>query len=259
MEKINPPTNRAKTKPFANRKKKVIGGRVKCLPRTAKEMEPVLAEKYVGPDRVVYNVYRGKEPKKDRRKARENNLRYDITYLYPKYLGRELSKTYGHYHNTDYPEIMEVVSGHGWFLLQRYGKNPKNITEAYLVEAKSNEKVIAPPKFGHIMINPSQKKTFIMANWLSTNEKSDYKPVQKLHGGCYYFIRGKKGIIPRKNKNYAKVPELIKLRPKEVPELGAVRSKPLYSLIKTPAKLAFINNPKKFKNLLTIENCYRKI
>ncbi len=232
---------------------------VKCFSRTTKEIKPVLAEKKADTGKVIYDVCRGAELKKDKQKAARHKLRYDITYLYPESLGKELSKTFGHYHNGDYPEIMEVISGKAWFLLQRHGKNPKNISEAYLVEAKENEKIITPPKFGHLSINPSKTEILILSNWESLKEKSDYKPYQKFHGGCYYFIRGKKGIKILKNKYYGEVPKLIRLKPKEIPELGLTCSKSLYSLIKTPEKLAFLNNPKKIKKILTIKNCYKKI
>jgi len=234
--------------------------------RTAGEMKTVAADKITAPKKIVYKVYRGAESAKDKEKARKHDLRYDLTYLYPGCLNKlttngELSKTFGHYHNKDYPEITEVISGTLWFLIQRYDKNPRNIKEVYLVEAQKGEKVISPPYFGHISINPSKTKTLITCDWLSLKEKSDYKPYEKLHGACYYAIRNAKGNIDfQKNKNYAKVPpKLIRLKPKEVTELGTIQSKSLYSLIKTPDKLEFLNNPKKYKKILTIKNCYKKI
>ncbi len=232
--------------------------------RTAGEMKMVAADKITAPEKIVYKVYRGAELKKDKKKTAKHDLRYDLTYLYPGRFGKELSKTYGHYHNEDYPEITEVISGTLWFLMQRHDNppagGPKNIKEAYLVEAQKGEKVISPPHFGHISINPSKTETLITCDWLSPKEKSDYKPYEKLRGACYYAVYGAKGRIDfKKNKNYAKVPKLIRLKPKEIPELGAVKSKSLYSLIKTPNKLEFLNNPKKYKKILTIKNCYRKI
>ncbi len=232
--------------------------------RSAGEMKTVAADKITAPEKIVYKVYRGAEQKKDKKKAEKHNLRYDLTYIYSGRLGKELSKTYGHYHNGDYPEITEVLSGTLWFLMQRHDNppagGPENIKEAYLVEAQKGEKVISPPNFGHISINPSKTKTLATCDWLSPEEKSDYKPYENLRGACYYMVRDEKGKIDFiKNKSYAKVPKLIRLKPKEVPELGAIKSKSLYSLINTPEKLDFLNHPEKYKKILTIKNCYRKI
>lgn len=232
---------------------------LKPASRTLAEMKTVLlkesdAEK--NPNRIIYDVYRGAGLEKNRAEISHRNLRYDITYLYSERLGKELPKTFGHYHKTDYPEIMEVLSGRAMFLMQRCEKNPKTITETYLIEAKKNEKIIILPGYGLISINPLKNKRLVLANWLSLDIVSDYEPYKNLHGACYYALENGDKIIFEKNKNYTQVSELIKLKPKQIPEFGAINSKSLYSLFETPGKLEFLNNPKKYKNLLTVKNCY---
>jgi oxalate decarboxylase/phosphoglucose isomerase-like protein (cupin superfamily) len=214
-------------------------------------MAPVIqaSSARLGTDRIVYDVYRDV--------ASVDNLRYDITFLYPEKLGNELPKTYGHYHKNEMMEIMEVVSGQAWWLLQRYDKDPKIIKEAYLIKADENEKAIFPPGFGVISINPEKENALVLSNWLSLKMESDYAPYEQLRGACYYVLEKENGeIVFEKNSNYQEVPELIKLKPKEIPELEITFDKPLYSYIKTPEKLDFLNNPQKYKNILTIENCY---
>ena len=221
----------------------------KSQPRYLKELNEVLAAPLDELDRIIYDVYR--------EVALADNLRYDLTFLYPEMLDKELPKTYGHYHKNNMMEIMEVISGTVYWLIQRYGKNPKIIKDCYLIQAKENEKAVFPAGFGAISINPQINKKTILSNWVSTKPISDYVPYTKLHGACYYILKDKDGkILFEKNPNYKEVPKLIKLRPKELPEFGITFDKPLrdFSL----KQLEFLNNPKKYKNIFTIEKCYAR-
>ncbi|MFC1756732.1 glucose-6-phosphate isomerase family protein [Patescibacteria group bacterium] len=216
-------------------------------PRTLSAMSSVLQKPNDKEDRIIYDVYRGVENVK--------NLRYDLTFIYPETLGKEFSKTYGHYHKKGGIEIMGVVKGKIQWLFQKYENNPKIITEVYLVEANEKESTIFLPGFGIISINPTKKET-ILSNWLSLDLESDYQSYTELHGACYYALENGEFI---KNPNYDEVPELIKLKPREIPELGITFNKPIYDLKDTPEKLDFLNNPEKYKNILTLENCFTKI
>ncbi|MFH1979183.1 MAG: glucose-6-phosphate isomerase family protein [Patescibacteria group bacterium] len=220
----------------------------KSEPRLLEKMKDVVLnpESLINKEtEIIYDVYR--EVKKD------NNLRFDITILHPGKLENELSKTYGHYHKNGAVEIMEAVDGPVWWLLQRYESDPRNITEAYLVHANEGEKVVFPPDFGAISINP-EKKPVVMSNWVNIEIKSDYEPYTNLHGACYYLSDKKPNFI--KNGNYKKVPELIQLIPNKIPELKIMFDKPLIDY--KPEQLDFLNNPQKYKNLLTIKKCYKK-
>ncbi|MFH0803649.1 MAG: glucose-6-phosphate isomerase family protein [Candidatus Tagabacteria bacterium] len=174
-----------------------------------------------------YDVCRGEK--------RRGDLRYDLTLLYPK------TSTFGHFHTKGHAELFEVLSGQAMFFMQRHGKLPKFVKEAYLVEAKKNEKIIVLPNFSITTINPKKNKKLIVSNWINNKVKNDYSIFKKLKGPCYK----KAGKEFEKNKNYKKIPNLIRLRPK-----------------KLPAKLKnlnFLNNPKKYKKILTIKNLYTKI
>ncbi len=220
-------------------------------PRLLSEMRQVLRAEEKN-DKTIYDVYR--------EIYLTDGIRYDLTFLYPDKFENELTKTFGHYHEGDMMEIMEVIKGKAMWLIQKYNNDPSIIEEAYIIEANEGEKAIFPPDFGAISINPENNKDAILSNWVSLNTISDYKPYEELHGACYYALKNKSGeIIFEKNKHYQRVPELIKLKPKELPEYGIVFNKPLLSLKETPEKLEFLNKPEKYKNLLTIENCYTKI
>ena len=141
----------------------------------------------------VYYVWRGLKKK--------NDLRYDITIIPPKMLGKEFPKTKGHIHPEKFQELIQVLEGKAFYFAQK-GKG-RNIKECYVIEAKKGDFVVIPLGYHHLTINPS-KKELKMANWISKKCKNDYSLFEKYQGACYYYT--KKGWI--KNKNYDKIPKL---------------------------------------------------
>jgi len=151
----------------------------------------------------VYFMFRGVK--------RKNGLRYDITLIPPKMLGKEFVKTKGHYHKGNFSEIYKVLEGKALYLMQKLkGGTENSIEDVYVVEAKKGDVVIIPPEYGHVTINPSRTQSLKMANWISEKCQSDYSLFEKMQGACYYFTQ--KGWI--KNKNYKKVPKLRFEKPK---------------------------------------------
>lgn len=152
----------------------------------------------------VYYIWRGIKKKKD--------LRYDITVIPPKMLGREFPKTKGHEHSNNYGEIYIILNGQAIYLLQKYKNN--KIEDVYVIKAKKGDVVLIPPHYGHITINPASQK-LKMANWISKKCKNIYNLFEKKKGACYYYT--KNGWI--KNKNYKEIPKLRFEKPlKEMPK-----------------------------------------
>jgi glucose-6-phosphate isomerase len=145
------------------------------------------------PNFEIYYMYRGVGEK--------DGLRYDITIIPPRMLGKEFVKTKGHYHIGNYGEIYKVLEGEGIFLMQK--KEDGKIKDIYWVKAKKGDYIVVPPRYGHTTINPSSK-ILKMANWISKKCQSDYKNIERKRGFCYYYT--KLGWI--KNKNYDKIPKL---------------------------------------------------
>lgn len=233
--------------------------------RTVESLNPVLFESRPGEKRVVYYVWRELHKKENAEATQKLRVRYDITAMDPSPIGRELPKTFGHYHAKDmggigYPEIYEVLSGIAWWIIQKPAKNdPRTIEETYLIEAHEGEKAVMPPNFGHISINPGPKP-LIMANWIGNFFKYDYDTYENLHGACWFALNSESGdaVEFEKNSFYYTVPELAKLRPRDVSELGISKKIPLYTLIAKPEFLNFLSNPRSYLKSLTIENCFRK-
>ncbi|UZE93255.1 MAG: glucose-6-phosphate isomerase [Candidatus Nealsonbacteria bacterium] len=184
------------------RKKKKIKD-VKPDVRRLYDMKKVIYDKEwlkTAPNFKLYYMYRGVKEK--------DGLKHNITIIPPRMLGKEFVKTKGHYHIGKYGELYIVLKGKAIYLLQKE-KNGK-IENVYYVKAKKGDYIIVPPDYGHITINPSLEE-LKMADWSSKKCKSDYKPIERKKGGCYYYT--KSGWV--KNKNYKKVPKLKFKKPKK--------------------------------------------
>lgn len=216
-------------------------------------MKPVLFEPSAAKtDGIFYTVYRNLE-------TIGGKLRYDVTEMPQNKIAGEFAKTFGHYHQEPYPELYEVLEGRAYFLLQKHERDPGDIKEAYAVEADAGEKAIMPPGFGHLSINIGSGK-LALGNWIGLVEY-DYETIKKFHGGCYYVLYRGQTIEFEKNPNYKSVPELKKLKLRDLPELGIKNDKahPILDLKNSLEKLEWLVKPEKYLNLLTIENLYKEI
>lgn len=239
--------------------------------RTLAEMKEYLNDKNAAAKTdPIYYMHRGVARTADRDKIKENRLRFDITVIPPGSFDggkKEFFRTAGHYHEkktgTDiaYPEIYEVLSGRAYWLLQRpKAGHPEEIAEIYAVEAGPGEKAVMLPGFGHIAVN-AYNEALVISDWNGLQTVSDYAPYKSLRGSAYLMVEGSlPGTIEfEKNANYGKVPEIKKLRPKEVPELGIYFSRPLYSSVEDIKKLDYLRSPENFLDYLTVEKCFRPL
>ncbi|MCL7412294.1 MAG: glucose-6-phosphate isomerase [ANME-2 cluster archaeon] len=197
-------------------------------------------------DRELYYMYRDLALSRiDRETISEHILRYDITVIPPAMIGREYVKTLGHYHppapGTDlsYPEVYEVLSGECHYLLQKY--EGEAIVDVVMIQASSGDKVIIPPDYGHVTINACNKE-LKMANWVSRDFSSVYEPYVEMHGAAYYITED--GLLV--NSNYGDVPAVREVEPGSFPEVGLVRGKEMYGLVRDIGKLDFLNRPQDF-------------
>ncbi|MDY6771473.1 MAG: glucose-6-phosphate isomerase family protein, partial [Candidatus Nanohaloarchaea archaeon] len=193
----------------------------------------------------LYYMYRDLMLEKHRQAIKGAKARYDITVMPPNTLGKEYVKTKGHYHpeaapGVSYPEIYEVIQGEAHYLLQR--KEENEVTDVIVVEAEAGDKVIIPPNYGHITINPSDTE-LRMANWVSRKFESIYEDITEKRGGVYYETTDGEFV---ENDHYDQVPELRRRKPVQVPDLGITNDKPMYKMIQDPDNLAFLNKPQNF-------------
>jgi glucose-6-phosphate isomerase len=198
----------------------------------------------VGPE-DAYFMYRDIGRDKDKVMFRRYNYRYDITIIQPGIIGRELMKTVGHYHpivpneSITYPEVYEVLSGRAHYVCQKVDGN--KVLDFFVVEALPGQKVVIPPGYGHITINP-EDEPLVMSNVTADGFKSIYKPFEELHGAAYYELAN---FDWEQNPNYQidTAPKWAKAN--EVPSFGLTEAVPLYASITT--------NPDDFRYLVDPE------
>lgn len=214
--------------------------------RTYDEAKDVYLEKEAE-EQDLYWMYRYMEKADDTNIFEDNKTEYDVTVIKPGKIGPEFIKTAGHFHgyvpeaNMTYPEVYEVIDGTIDYLLQTKPDAEGNV-DVIIVEAKTGDKVIVPPNYGHISINAGGD--FAVSSNLQFRDlpaTADYESFRVNNGGALY--RTENGWD--NNLNY-KVKSLKKVTPKDKPEWGIVSEKPLYS--------SFIEAPEKFKWLTEPQN-----
>jgi glucose-6-phosphate isomerase len=202
-------------------------------------------------DMELYYMFRDvSKNEEDAKKITERGLRYDITIIPQNKLSVEFVKTAGHYHpcppgsKLTYPEMYEVLEGEAHYLLQKREEEERGIekiTDVIVVKAKKGDKVIVPPNYGHVTINPSES-TLKMANWVARTFSSIYEPIKQRKGAAYFELTYGEFI---KNDKYEDVPDIRFLQPEETWPSGLKLSKDLamYDLLQEPEKLDFLLNP----------------
>ena len=135
----------------------------------------------------LYYMYRGLKEK--------GELRYDITVIPPKMLGKEFTKTKGNCNSNKLQELYTVLKGKAIFLMQKMIR--KAVKDVVAVKAGRGNWVIVPPDYYVISINPS-KNILKLGNWVSQKNKNIYKGIEIMKGAAYFYT--KNGW--EKNRNY---------------------------------------------------------
>lgn len=206
----------------------------------------------VGIDELYY-MYRGVALDRDCELIREKGLRYDLTVIVPGTLGMEYIKTAGHYHpekpgtGLTYPEVYEVLHGRGHYLLQRpHREQPGQLDTVALIAAKPGDKVLIPPHFGHITINPGDDY-LIMSNWVAADFSSIYEPVREVCGGAYFELHTEEGSEFVANENCPALSPLQRCPVTPVPQLNLITGYPLYRLFQENREaLNFLTYPENY-------------
>lgn len=202
--------------------------------RTYEQMKPVLYDPLADAPSVFYYMYRGLSLPEDKGLFASQKIRYDITVMPAAAIGGEYIKTKGHFHPVkgehSYPEIYEVLAGEAYYLLQ----SRKELLAAHAI---AGDKVIIPPDYGHVTINPGEG-TLVMGNLVSSEFKSDYAPFLKGHGAAFYLLES--GWV--KNPNYKGVS--LHVGPLHTKKVFLRGEGGLYYLFReNPKRFAFLNNP----------------
>ncbi|MBU0662243.1 hypothetical protein KJ891_02175, partial [Candidatus Micrarchaeota archaeon] len=154
--------------------------------RHGAEMRQVLQNSDALGAQDCYYMYRGVQREQDNAEIEKAGLRYDITILPAILHGKEFNKTFGHFHpkiqgsELTYTEVYEVLHGKAHYILQgsavgveSKGKGTQaHAGDFFVVEAGAGDKVVVPPNYGHVTINPSRTEPLVMSNWSAADFKS---------------------------------------------------------------------------------------
>lgn len=184
-----------------------LNSRKPDLVRNLGEIKDLLYDKSwarTAPNFGVYYVWRGIKEK--------DGLRYDITVIPPKMLGKEFPKTKGNRNSNNFSELYTVLKGEAVILMQKM--EDRIIKDVAAVKLKKGDWVLIPADYYIVLINPA-KKVLKTANWVAKKNKNIYEEVERLGGACYYYTKA--GWV--KNKNYNRVPKLrIERSKKSIPK-----------------------------------------
>lgn len=222
-----------------------------------KEEKQFFLHNFLKKDRVLYSIYRGVTRIKDESLFKKHKVRYDITVLPSGKIGQQAIRTVGHTHTktngVSYPEIYQVLSGKGLFLMQHEKTNA-----LYLMSAKKNDIVIVPPEFGHITINANESRQLVVANiFIDKRGAQQYQKFKKTHGPIWYPIwRGGKLALKRNWSYKDSIRPIIIIIKKNALQLN--RNSLYETFTNNPNLFDFLIHPKKYKNKLTIKNLYFK-
>ncbi len=201
----------------------------------------------------LYYMYRGIALADDLPLIKKSGLRYDVTAVRPGSISREYVKTAGHYHpvksgtNFTWPEVYEVLHGRAHYLLQKAVLDqPDMLEEVYLIAAKPGDKVLIPPQFGHITINPGEE-FLIMSNWVAEGFSSLYEPLRRMKGGAYFELEGSEAPEFVPNPNYRKLPPLKRCSVVPVEEFSLLTGLPFYTAFKeNNSVFRYLTHPEDF-------------
>lgn len=201
------------------------------------EMKDLLLDKpELSDDTEIYFMYDDIYLNRDKDFLKDHPLRYDLTLIPAAKLGREYVKSAGHYHSISrdklfsYPEIYEVLYGVVHFILQEKGKNKREIEDLVSIQGERGERILVPPNYGHVAINPSSKP-LLLANLVAKECKNYYGDIEEYKGAAVFEIEedGETRIV--RNQNYSHIPSLRKVDPDPSTPLIFSNIESLYQLL----------------------------
>ncbi len=199
---------------------------------------------------LKYRLYGDAREIKDTDILRKNKLRFDLILLAFGRRGIQMPRTPGSAGQGGFPKLYEAVYGEAWFLLHKETKeDPRVIEDVILVKVKPGRKIIIPPGYGHILINPAEDDMVACA-FSSVELIPEPKSGEGPGGAAAYFIFKDNLGDPffQPNPFYRDVPYMrIAVVSARIERFGVSSNEPVYNLLsKGIEKLDFLNNPVKY-------------
>lgn len=223
--------------------------------RLLDELEPVAMapEACRGSREVAYYMYNGVYRKSDGPRLEGVPLRYELTLMPPRQIGREFVKTLGHLHAPEpksglgYAEVCEVLTGVAHFFFQTFDAAGPEAPLAFYVEVRAGQKVLIPPGLDHLTINPGPEP-LLFSDVVALGVRGIYDRFPTTRGAAYLEVAedGVPRFIP--NPCYRAVAPLQQVSLREHPELDLTTSVPLYTaFLRNKGKnWPFLTDPSRF-------------
>ena len=228
--------------------------------RKLEELQSVLYQKDVQEPEKLYTLFNNVGSARARNFLLEHGLRYDIGIMPPLKIGTEYIKTIGHYHAKSpgmilpYAEVYEIVSGRAHFLLQKQDeKDDSIVTDIVWLEAKKGDRLIMPPDYAHVTINPGPE-ALVLSNLAAVSGAQSYSRIVKMGGFAYFNIEEGGNSTFVRNPKYIDVPPIRKVPFKDLGETGIDSTQPIYTtVLKEPKKFSFITKPQLLDKILKLK------
>ena len=183
---------------------------------------------------VAYEMFNGVYARKDLPRLEGLAVRYELTLFPALLIGSEYVKTLGHIHlpesrsGIDNPEICEVVLGRAHFFFMKLNPDGTSASEAFFVEVSAGQKIIIPPGYDHLTINPGPGP-MLFADVIALGVGGNYARMKAAGGAAYLEVEknGSAAFIP--NPRHVSHPPLHQLGVMEFPEIHLTAEQPLYT------------------------------
>ncbi|HZS92366.1 MAG TPA: glucose-6-phosphate isomerase family protein [Chloroflexota bacterium] len=226
--------------------------------RRAAEMRDVLPPEVsaeIDPDEPLYSMINGVYHTGDLAMASRSPLRYELTVLPPRRLGREYVKTLGHIHSPapsgalTYAEVYEVLLGRAHFLFFRMHPDGEEVEEMVVVEAGPGDRVVVPPGYHHLSVNPGDE-AMIFSDLIDRSAATDYSLLRARGGAPYVCVATATGPRYEPNPRYGSAPAPRHVRARDLPGHELLPRIPLYRMaLDAPGALAFLSDPAPYTHL----------
>ena len=201
---------------------------------------------------VAYHMYNGIYRRSDARRLSGVPLRYELTLIPPRLLGREYVKTHGHLHDAPpgsaltYPEICEVLLGTAHIIMQTFDPAGPRADTVTCIEVAQGQTIVIPPGVDHLTINPGSGP-LLFADVIALQCRSLYDRFRASHGAAYLEIEQNGSPTFFANSVYASVPPLTRRVAGGDSQLGLLPGETLYaSFVRTRGQeWGFLTQPER--------------
>ena len=224
--------------------------------RRLEELRDVLYEKDLQEPAELYTLFNDVGLPDARKLLSRYGLRYDLGIMPPLRIGSEYIKTMGHYHSTPsgtsvpYAEVYEVVHGAARFILQKQDpRDAEAVTDVIYVEATERDRLIMPPDYAHVTINPGPE-ALVLSNLAAADCAASYSEIARMGGLAYFDVQGEGSPTFVKNPRYREVPPIRKVCLNKLRDFGLDPGQPIYLAAQSaPRQFGFISEPQDFLHL----------